>query len=152
MIDAFERGESDLTWKDSRRIGCLSFYVILSDTAWRVIYLRPRRVSTRIIDIDASTPCTSASTSVSAHTLHTLTSTNPFPRSKCHSNDPHPLHLSSNPPPANPAKQPKMSSSSITNTPTPLPASAGMQVKRLSERATLPTRGSPLAAGYDLYA
>ena len=30
----------------------------------------------------------------------------------------------------------------------PLP---DLLVKRLSEKATLPTRGSPLSAGYDLY-
>ena len=48
------------------------------------------------------------------------------------------------------SKQPKMSST--TTTPTPLPASAGLQVKRLGDKASLPTRGSPLAAGYDLYA
>lgn len=29
--------------------------------------------------------------------------------------------------------------------------SSQLRVKRLSEKAKLPTRGSPLAAGYDLY-
>ncbi|KAG7531710.1 hypothetical protein FFLO_04152 [Filobasidium floriforme] len=86
------------------------------------------------------------------HTSQSWTSTKPSPplqMSLKRSPSPTPLTESTS---ANPAKQPKMSSSAIINTPTPLPASAGMQVKRLSERATLPTRGSPLAAGYDLYA
>jgi hypothetical protein len=42
--------------------------------------------------------------------------------------------------------------STMSSSVTALPASAGMQVKRLSPNAKLPTRGSALAAGYDLYA
>jgi hypothetical protein len=32
-----------------------------------------------------------------------------------------------------------------------LAPTSGLLIKRLSEKARLPTRGSPLAAGYDLY-
>ncbi|KIY73786.1 dUTP pyrophosphatase [Cylindrobasidium torrendii FP15055 ss-10] len=47
-----------------------------------------------------------------------------------------------------PAKKRKMTDS--ISTPAP-PPTERLLIKRLSERATIPTRGSALAAGYDLY-
>jgi hypothetical protein len=135
-------------------IGCLSFYVILGYGMTRHL-AGPSIDATRFDTNRESKGHTSALTSISAYAtyvhnnLEYLPTLSSLQMSLKRSPSPTPLTESTS---ANPAKQPKMSSSSITNTPTPLPASAGMQVKRLSERATLPTRGSPLAAGYDLYA
>lgn len=49
-------------------------------------------------------------------------------------------------------KKRKMYPAAETNaSETPLAPVANLLIKRLSEKAKLPTRGSPLAAGYDLY-
>lgn len=49
-------------------------------------------------------------------------------------------------------KKRKMSPAEETGVPeAPLAPVANLLIKRLSEKAKLPTRGSPLAAGYDLY-
>lgn len=50
--------------------------------------------------------------------------------------------------PASPIESSKPSKMTVTAP----PASAGLLIKRLVPSAQLPTRGSPLAAGYDLYA
>ena len=47
-------------------------------------------------------------------------------------------------------KKRKVSPAPDTETPKSTPAS-NLLIKRLSEKAKLPTRGSALAAGYDLY-
>lgn len=48
--------------------------------------------------------------------------------------------------------QPKKRKMSLeTKTQAPLAPLANLLVKRLSEKAKLPTRGSSLSAGYDLY-
>lgn len=46
-------------------------------------------------------------------------------------------------------KKRKMSPEAQTEA--PLAPVANLLIKKLSDKATLPTRGSPLSAGYDLY-
>ncbi|KAK1921449.1 microtubule binding protein [Papiliotrema laurentii] len=61
------------------------------------------------------------------------------------------------PAPSSAPEAPKSANVSIVSTPAPNGSSVTapkdhLLIKRLSDKATLPTRGSPLSAGYDLYA
>jgi len=48
-------------------------------------------------------------------------------------------------------QQKKRKTTSVENDAPPLPPISNLLIKRLSDKARLPTRGSLLAAGYDLY-
>ncbi|KAL5527043.1 DUT1 [Sanghuangporus baumii] len=49
------------------------------------------------------------------------------------------------------AKKRKLEESTAESLPPPPPPPSQLLIKRLSDKARLPTRGSPYAAGYDLY-
>lgn len=63
--------------------------------------------------------------------------------------------FTTSPPVSPPAKRPKTENSTSTengNSAAAMEQAAPLQIKKLSDKARLPTRGSAFAAGYDIYA
>lgn len=59
---------------------------------------------------------------------------------------------SATPPPTKIQRKDVVDELPVLPAPVPAPAPASqLRIKKLSKKARLPTRGSPLAAGYDLY-